>query len=120
MHGTFGGHMPSNVQGTFNYMSPEAFDPEQFGGVTFRTDSWSFACSLLEMLSGIKPWNGIKMAPIVRKVMNREVPDIPPGLPPPLEHVVRGCFNFVPHERPTFQQVRSRVKLSMQTRENVY
>jgi serine/threonine protein kinase len=68
VHGTFGGHMPSNVQGTFNYMSPEAFDPEQFGGVTFRTDSWSFACSLLEMMTGTKPFNGIKMAPIVRKV----------------------------------------------------
>ena len=41
-----GAHMPSNVQGTFNYMSPEAFDPEQFGGVTLRADSWSFACTL--------------------------------------------------------------------------
>jgi serine/threonine protein kinase len=51
--------MPSNVQGTFNYMSPEAFDPEQFGGVTFSADSWSFACSLLEMLTGVKPWNGM-------------------------------------------------------------
>ena len=38
--GTIGAHMPSNVQGTFNYMSPEAFDPEQFGGVTCRADSW--------------------------------------------------------------------------------
>ena len=105
VHGTFGAHMPSNVQGTFNYMSPEAFDPEQFGGVTFSADSWSFACSLLEMLTGVKPWNGIKMAPIVRKVMNREIPDIPPGLPPPLDLVLRGCFKFNPMERPGFQQM---------------
>lgn len=33
VHGTLGAHMPSNLQGTFNYMSPESFDPEQFGGV---------------------------------------------------------------------------------------
>ena len=120
VHGTLG-HMPSNVQGTFNYMSPEAFDPEQFGGVTKKADSWSFgthftrftgtkvqiltrrkarlACCLLEMMTGVKPWNGIKMAPIVRKVMNREIPEIPPGMPPPLEKIFRGCFSFQPEER---------------------
>jgi serine/threonine protein kinase len=66
-------HMPSHVQGTFNYMSPEAFDPEQFGGITARTDSWSFACTLLEMLTGDQPWKDMKMAPICFKVMQREV-----------------------------------------------
>ncbi|EKX35353.1 hypothetical protein GUITHDRAFT_146555 [Guillardia theta CCMP2712] len=86
---TIGVHMPSNVQGTFNYMSPESFDPELFGGVTFKADSWSFACSLIEMLSGVKPWDGIKMAPIVRKVLNKEIPQIPPGLPSPLENLIR-------------------------------
>jgi serine/threonine protein kinase len=54
-------HMPSHVQGTFNYMSPEAFDPEQFGGITTQADSWSFACTLLEMLTGDMPWKGMKM-----------------------------------------------------------
>jgi len=39
--GSGAAHMPSNLQGTFNYMSPEAFDPELFGGVTFKTDVWS-------------------------------------------------------------------------------
>mmetsp|Transcript_42873 Transcript_42873/g.135213 ORF Transcript_42873/g.135213 Transcript_42873/m.135213 type:complete len:495 (+) Transcript_42873:772-2256(+) len=97
--------MPSNVQGTFNYMSPESFDPELFGGVTFKADSWSFACSLIEMLSGVKPWDGIKMAPIVRKVLNKEIPQIPPGLPSPLENLIRGCLNFNPNSRPTFHQM---------------
>eukprot|EP00291_Cryptomonas_curvata_P018057 CAMPEP_0172163424 /NCGR_PEP_ID=MMETSP1050-20130122/7265_1 /TAXON_ID=233186 /ORGANISM="Cryptomonas curvata, Strain CCAP979/52" /LENGTH=313 /DNA_ID=CAMNT_0012833615 /DNA_START=77 /DNA_END=1014 /DNA_ORIENTATION=+ len=76
-----GAHMPSNVQGTFNYMSPEAFDPEQFGGVTLRADSWSFACTLLELLTGTRPWAGVKMAPIVRRVMAGEAPPVPDGLP---------------------------------------
>jgi serine/threonine protein kinase len=40
VQGTIGAHMPSNVQGTFNYMSPEAFDPESFGGVSTKADSW--------------------------------------------------------------------------------
>lgn len=105
VQGTIGVHMPSNVQGTFNYMSPEAFDPEQFGGVTTQADSWSFACSLLEMITGVKPWSGIKMAPIVRKVMNRETPEIPPGLPPPVDHMLKSCFSFMPHQRPTFPQM---------------
>ena len=54
--GAIGVHMPSNVQGTFNYMAPEAFDPEAFGGVTFAADAWSFACTLTEMITGVKPW----------------------------------------------------------------
>lgn len=98
-------HMPSHVQGTFNYMSPEAFDPEQFGGITTQTDSWSFACTLLEMLTGDQPWKGLKMAAICFKVMQREVPSIPQGLPTVLEHMLRRCFSFQPHDRPTFKEI---------------
>ncbi len=46
-------HTHIHTQGTFNYMSPEAFDPETFGGVSFKADSWSFACSILEMITGM-------------------------------------------------------------------
>lgn len=105
VQGNIGVHMPSNVQGTFNYMSPEAFDPEQFGGISHKADAWSFACTLLEMLTGIKPWKGYKMAPIVRKVMNGEVPDVPQGLPPRVEQMLRRCFSFNPRDRPSFQSM---------------
>ena len=98
-------HMPSHVQGTFNYMSPEAFDPEQFGGITSRTDSWSFACTLLEMLTGDQPWKDMKMAPICFKVMQKQTPNIPAGLPPALEQMLRSCFSFEPANRPTFKQM---------------
>ena len=97
--------MPSHVQGTFNYMSPEAFDPEQFGGITSRADSWSFACTLLEMLTGDQPWKDMKMAPICFKVMQRQTPNIPAGLPPVLEQMLCSCFSFEPANRPTFKQM---------------
>lgn len=100
-------HMPSHVQGTFNYMSPEAFDPEQFGGITVRTDSWSFACTLLELLTGDQPWKDMKMAPICFKVMQRQVPAIPPGLPPVLESMLQQCFAFEPEKRPSFKEMFS-------------
>jgi len=48
-----------------------SFDPEQFGGVTAKADSWSFACAMLELATGRKPWEGEKMASIVRRVMAR-------------------------------------------------
>jgi len=100
-------HMPSHVQGTFNYMSPEAFDPEQFGGITVRTDSWSFACTLLEMLTGDQPWKDMKMAPICFKVMQKEIPIIPCGLPTVLEKMLRSCFSFEPQNRPSFKEMYS-------------
>jgi serine/threonine protein kinase len=100
-------HMPSHVQGTFNYMSPEAFDPEHFGGITVRTDSWSFACTLLEMLTGDQPWKDMKMAPICFKVMQRQIPDIPAGLPQVLRSMLEQCFAFEPEKRPSFKEMYS-------------
>lgn len=98
-------HMPTHVQGTFNYMSPEAFDPEQFGGITSRTDSWSFACTLIEMITGDQPWKEMKMAPICFKVMQHQIPEIPTGLPQVLEEMLRRCFSFEPENRPTFKEM---------------
>lgn len=108
VHGTLGTHMPCNLQGTFNYMSPESFDPEQFGGVTTRADSWSFACAIIEMVTGKKPWSGEKMATIVRRVMAMEVPQIPVDmLPPQVAVMLSQCFAFNPYQRPTFPQMLS-------------
>ena len=86
-------------------MSPEAFDPEQFGGITVRTDSWSFACTLLEMITGDQPWKDMKMAPICFKVMQREIPNVPTDLPPVLEEMLRRCFSFEPMNRPSFKDM---------------
>ncbi|EKX49382.1 hypothetical protein GUITHDRAFT_67940, partial [Guillardia theta CCMP2712] len=95
-------HMPSNVQGTFNYMSPEAFDPERFCGISSKADSWSFACTLIEMISGDRPWQDVKMAKIISCVLEGAIPPLPSGLPPAIHRMLLACFSYEPSSRPTF------------------
>mmetsp|Transcript_32538 Transcript_32538/g.81998 ORF Transcript_32538/g.81998 Transcript_32538/m.81998 type:complete len:111 (+) Transcript_32538:2-334(+) len=40
LESTLSRFMPTSVQGTSNYMAPEQFDPEAFGGLTCKTDVW--------------------------------------------------------------------------------
>ena len=42
-------------------MSPEMFDPEDLGGVSFPADLWAGACVLLQMLTGAVPFAGRQM-----------------------------------------------------------
>jgi serine/threonine protein kinase len=44
------------AQGTPHYMSPEGFDPDEFGRVERPADMWAWACIMLEMLTGLPPW----------------------------------------------------------------
>ena len=63
------------LQGTFNYMAPEAFNQESFGNLSTKSDVWSFACCIVEMVSGRMPWSGTNMAAICFKVASmRDTP----------------------------------------------
>ena len=37
--------------------------------------------------------------------MNREIPELPAGLPPRLDHMLRRCFAFNPSDRPSFSKM---------------
>ena len=70
-----GSKSPGGLHGTFNYMSPEAFDEDSYGTLTTKSDVWSFACCIVEMVSGCMPWLGTSMAAICYKVASmKEVP----------------------------------------------
>ncbi|KAL5729647.1 Protein KINASE OF THE OUTER CHLOROPLAST MEMBRANE 1 [Ranunculus cassubicifolius] len=87
--------------GTPNYMAPEQWEPDVRGPISFETDSWGFACSILEMVSGVQPWYGKSVEEIFRSVViKQEKPHVPDGLPPPLENVLRGCFEYDFRNRP--------------------
>ena len=63
--------MPSRVKGTFNYMAPEAFDPESAGGIGPPADVWSMGCVMVEMLTGAAPWRAMPMQQIYVAVNQR-------------------------------------------------
>jgi Tol biopolymer transport system component/serine/threonine protein kinase len=85
--------------GTPAYMSPEqargdALDP--------RTDVWSLGCVLFECLSGRVPFPGASPLETVAAILERE-PDwsvLPPGLPPGILSLLRGCLDKDSRRRP--------------------
>ncbi|XVF35608.1 hypothetical protein REPUB_Repub18cG0160700 [Reevesia pubescens] len=92
--------------GSPNYMAPEQWQPEIRGPISFETDSWGFACSIVEMLTGIVPWHGKSADEIYDLVVRKqEKPLIPSGLPPPVEKVLFGCFEYDFRSRPLMKDI---------------
>eukprot|EP00293_Proteomonas_sulcata_P016091 CAMPEP_0184303900 /NCGR_PEP_ID=MMETSP1049-20130417/13556_1 /TAXON_ID=77928 /ORGANISM="Proteomonas sulcata, Strain CCMP704" /LENGTH=431 /DNA_ID=CAMNT_0026615589 /DNA_START=339 /DNA_END=1635 /DNA_ORIENTATION=+ len=87
-------------------MSPEAFDTDSFGPVTTKSDAWSYACLLIEMLTGSRPWAGTAMSAICFKVVSsKETPQIPENLPPYISQLLAQCFAYNSQARPNFKQI---------------
>ncbi|CAM8967420.1 unnamed protein product [Rhodiola kirilowii] len=94
--------------GTPNYMAPEQWEPDIRGPISFETDSWGFGCSIVEMLTGAQPWCGKSMDEIYDLVVRKqEKPFIPTGLPPAVENVVLGCFEYDFRSRPLMENIIS-------------
>ncbi|WCJ40532.1 Protein kinase superfamily protein [Euphorbia peplus] len=92
--------------GTPNYMAPEQWEPEVRGPLSFETDSWGFGCSIVEMLTGVVPWSGKSIEEIYQSVVvNQEKPQIPSGLPPAMESVISGCFEYDLRNRPLMEDI---------------
>ncbi|XP_077215084.1 protein kinase superfamily protein [Tasmannia lanceolata] len=92
--------------GTPNYMAPEQWQPDIRGPISFETDSWGFGCSIVEMLSGVRPWCGRSAEEIHHLVVTRqEKPNIPIGLPPAIENIVIGCFEYDFRNRPLMTDI---------------
>ena len=56
----------SKTAGTIRYMSPEQYE----GIITFKSDIWSFGCVMLELITGKRPYDGIKMESFVSNSEN--------------------------------------------------
>ncbi|KAL2471902.1 Protein kinase superfamily protein [Abeliophyllum distichum] len=99
--------------GTPNYMAPEQWEPEIRGPISFETDSWGFGCSIVEMLTGILPWSGKSVDEMYKLVVKKqEKPHIPSGLPPAVENVIIGCFEYDFRSRPIMADILHAFKSS--------
>lgn len=92
--------------GTPNYMAPEQWQPAVRGPISYETDSWGFACSMIEMLTGTPPWFGRSMEEMQHAVVIRqEKPQVPTGLPPAVEDVLNACFENDFRNRPLMPDI---------------
>jgi serine/threonine protein kinase/Tol biopolymer transport system component len=75
--------------GTAAYMSPEQFHGEP---VDARTDVWSLGVVIYEMVTGRPPFTGDSEIEVARAILEqspRPMVALRPGVPPPLERLVR-------------------------------
>lgn len=80
--------LPNAVMGTINYMSPEQALGEK---VDFRTDIFSLGVVFYEILSGVKPFDGISDAAIYNAIINhhpQSLSKLNPQIPLALDRIV--------------------------------
>ena len=86
------------ILGTAAYMSPEQARGKP---VDKRADIWAFGVVLFEMLTGQRLFGGETVSDILAAVLKEEPPwgKLPPGLPLPLQRVLRRCLRKQPRDR---------------------
>ncbi|KAG2494542.1 hypothetical protein HYH03_007309 [Edaphochlamys debaryana] len=115
--------------GTPAYMAPECFDLTA-GGLTHRTDCYSFGVLLWEMLAGAQPWYGMTAVQIAYEVtlLSRRLPLRPkntPGgqvlerWPHRLSALLSGCFERDPQRRPAAADIVKALALAQQDLDNL-
>ncbi|KAG2495018.1 hypothetical protein HYH03_006950 [Edaphochlamys debaryana] len=90
--------------GSVAYMSPEAFA----GSLSRAADVWAFGVILHEMLTGQRPFEGLKAPDAIQIIRNSPTPlTWPPNLPMSsgIVHLGRACLHRDPAQRPTMERV---------------
>ncbi|MCP4607251.1 MAG: protein kinase [Planctomycetes bacterium] len=89
---------PGRVLGTPAYMSPEQARGKQ---IDKRSDIWSFACVLFEMLTGEVPFEGDSVSDMLANILHKE-PDwkkLPANAPVNIVVLMRRCLEKNMHRR---------------------
>lgn len=95
-----------SIRGTPNYMAPEVIRQLGHGRAA---DIWSLGCVVIEMATGRPPWADKRdpFTVMYHIASTKDLPTMPEALSPPAREFLTQCFNRVPRERPTAQQLLS-------------
>ncbi|KAK0488943.1 STE/STE11/cdc15 protein kinase [Armillaria novae-zelandiae] len=87
-----------DVAGTPNWMAPEVIELK---GASPKSDIWSLACTVIELLTGRPPYGDIANSmSVMFRIVEDDMPPIPDGCSALLEDFLRQCFNKDPAKRP--------------------
>jgi len=88
-----------SIIGTVSYMSPEQAQGKR---VDARSDIFSFAVVLYEMVTGTRAFSGDSALSTLSAILRdetRPIPEIAPDTPPQLEQVINRCLRKHPDQR---------------------
>jgi serine/threonine-protein kinase len=88
-----------SIIGTVSYMSPEQAQGKK---VDARSDIFSFAVVLYEMVTGTRAFAGDSALSTLSAILRdetRPIPEIAPDTPPQLEHIINRCLRKHPDQR---------------------
>lgn len=91
------------ISGTYQYMAPEVLRGEPH---SFKSDVFSFAILLNEMISAELPFHGMDPRDVGQRVVSEDLrPVIPRSCQRSLVNIIQQCWASVPSTRPSFAQV---------------
>ncbi|KAF7309786.1 Cell division control protein [Mycena indigotica] len=88
-----------DVAGTPNWMAPEVIELK---GASPKSDIWSLACTVIELLTGRPPYAEIANSlSVMFRIVEDDMPPLPEGCSSSLEDFLKQCFNKDPTKRPS-------------------
>jgi serine/threonine protein kinase len=102
-----------SMEGTVWWMAPEVLQISQQRGASVAADIWSVGCTILEMLTGTKPFDHCSGEyQLMRHVLETEpeidivIPEIAAKLSPGALNLIRRCLRRDPQNRPTARELQ--------------
>ncbi|TFK53421.1 hypothetical protein OE88DRAFT_1655548 [Heliocybe sulcata] len=92
-----------DVAGTPNWMAPEVIELK---GASTKSDIWSLACTVIELLTGRPPYADIANSMTVMfRIVEDDMPPLPEGCSDLLRDFLIQCFNKDPTMRPSAEML---------------
>ncbi|XP_046682989.1 tyrosine-protein kinase Abl isoform X3 [Homalodisca vitripennis] len=85
------------------WTAPEGLAYNKF---STKSDVWAFGILLWEIATyGMSPYPGVDLTDVYHMLEKGYRMECPPGCPPKIYELMRQCWQWVPGERPTFQEI---------------
>ncbi|KAH9913912.1 uncharacterized protein B0H18DRAFT_1047052 [Fomitopsis serialis] len=92
-----------DVAGTPNWMAPEVIELK---GASTKSDIWSLACTVIELLTGRPPYSEIANSmSVMFRIVEDSMPPLPDGCSQSLQDFLRQCFHKDPTKRPSAEEL---------------
>ncbi|GLB41928.1 putative STE STE11 cdc15 protein kinase [Lyophyllum shimeji] len=87
-----------DVAGTPNWMAPEVIELK---GASTKSDIWSLACTVIELLTGRPPYADVANSmSVMFRIVEDDMPPLPESCSPLLQNFLTQCFHKDPKKRP--------------------